>query len=209
MLVTDSGRLRGRALSDVVRAAVGGGANIVQVREKALSHDELVVLAAHLRRLVDGRALLLVNGDVEAAVEAGADGVHLPADGRRVAEARTRLGDAALISRAVHSIAEAATAGRDGADLIVLGTVFPSASHPGGITIGVDGVRAACASARVPVIAIGGVTAGNAGEVMRAGASGVAAIGAIFDAEDAREAARALRAAIDTARRDGSPCGSR
>lgn len=208
MLVTDSSdgpvgaRLRGRALSEAVRAAVEGGANMVQVREKALSHDELVVLAAHLRRAIDGRALLLVNGDVDAAAEAGADGVHLPADGISIAEARARGGDGLLISRAVHGFEEAAAAEREGADVIVLGTVFRSASHPGGRVIGVEGVRAACAGVHVPLLAIGGVTAANAGEVMRAGASGVAVIGAIFDAEDAREAARALRAAIDSAWRE-------
>lgn len=81
--------------------------------------------------------------------------------------------------------------------MVVAGTVFPSASHPGGATIGIDGLAEICAAVRIPVIAIGGVTAANAGEVMRAGASGAAVIGAIRGAPDARAAAAALRAGID------------
>jgi len=102
-----------------------------------------------------------------------------------------------VISRAVHSCDGAMQAERDGADMLVLGTVFPSKSHPGGPTIGVEGVRAVCDSVQIPVIAIGGITARNAPDVMRAGASGVAVISAIFDAGDPRAAAAELRAAID------------
>jgi thiamine-phosphate diphosphorylase len=83
--------------------------------------------------------------------------------------------------------------------MLVLGTVFPSASHPGGPTIGLEGVRDVCAAVNVPVIGIGGITAHNAGDVIRAGASGVAVISAIFDAPDPRAAAAELRAAIDDA----------
>ena len=83
-----------------------------------------------------------------------------------------------------------------GADMLVLGTVFASKSHPGGPTIGLDGVRAVCAAVRVPVIGIGGITAQNAGEVMSAGAAGVGVISAIFDAPDPQAAASELRAAI-------------
>ncbi len=83
--------------------------------------------------------------------------------------------------------------------MLVLGTVFPSQSHPGGPTIGLEGVREVCDAVSIPVIGIGGITAANAGDVIRAGASGVAVISAIFDADDPRAAAAELRAAIDAA----------
>ena len=199
LLVTDSARLRRRALEDVVREAVLGGANVVQLREKTMPHDALVALGARVRDAIAGRALFFVNGDIDAAVALGADGVHLPEDGPAIADVRARVGGTVLISRAAHSIADALQAERDGADIVQLGTAFETASKPGRAPMGVDGVRAVCAALRLPVVAIGGITAQNAGDVLRAGATGVAVIGAIFHAEDPRAAAAALRAAIDAA----------
>jgi thiamine-phosphate pyrophosphorylase len=199
MLVTDASRLRGRTMAGVVRAAVDGGVNIVQLRETALSHDERLALASEVRDAAAGRALLLVNDDADAAITAGTDGLHLRSD-----DTTTRRGDIPqhiLISRAVHGVEAAVAAERDGADMLVLGTIFASGSHPGGATIGLAGVRAVCDAVRVPVVAIGGITAANAGGVMRAGASGIAVIGAIFDAEDARAAAAELCAAVETGAR--------
>jgi thiamine-phosphate diphosphorylase len=116
-----------------------------------------------------------------------------------LARIRERYGEAIVLSHSVHSLEAALQAERDGADMLVLGTVFPSASHPGGPTIGLEGVREICAAVKIPVIGIGGITAQNAGDVIRAGASGVAVISAIFDAPDPRAAAAELRAAIDEA----------
>ncbi len=199
VLVTDSGRLRGRALEDVVRDAVAGGAHVVQLREKSLSHDALVELGVRVRDAIAGRALFFVNGDVDAAIALRADGVHLPEDGAAIAEVRARVGPNVLISRAVHSVEAAVRAESDGADMVQLGTVFETASKPGRAPIGIEGVRAVCAAVRIPVIAIGGIAAGNAGDVIAAGASGVAVIGAIFDGDEPSAAAVALRAAIDAA----------
>jgi thiamine-phosphate diphosphorylase len=99
----------------------------------------------------------------------------------------------------VHSVEAARDAERDGASLLIAGTVFASASHPGGETIGSDGLREICAAVRVPVLGIGGITAANAGDVIRAGASGVAVISAIAGADDPQAAAHGLRHAIDAA----------
>lgn len=199
VLVTDGARLRGRAIEDVVREAVLGGVNVVQLREKRCAHGAAVTLGARVRDAAGG-ALFFVNSDVDAASVLGADGVHLPEDGVAIADGRARLGAGALISRAVHSVDAAVRAEREGADTVQIGTVFATASKPGQASIGVDGVRAVCRAVSVPVIAIGGVTAANAGDVIRAGAAGVAVIGAILDAADARSAAAALREAIDAAR---------
>jgi len=197
VLVTDAGRLRGRAIEDVVREAVLGGVDAVQLREKQRTHAALLGLGARVRDAIVGRALFVVNNDIDAAAALRADCVHLPEDGESIAAARARLGGDILISRAVHGVNAALRAERDGADIVQIGTVFPSKSHPGGATIGVEGLRAVCDAVRVPVIAIGGITAANAGGVIRAGAAGVAVIGAILDAGDPRAAAAALRVAID------------
>ena len=205
MLVTDSRRRHGREAdqcasnANIVREAVLGGVHAVQLRERHLSSSELIDLGARLRDAIGARALLFVNGDVDAAMALGADGIHLPASGPTIADARARAGGDVLISVAVHDLPSAQRAERDGADLVVLGTIFETPLKAGRATIGVDGVREVCAAVRLPVLAIGGITAENAAEVMRAGASGAAVIGAIFDALDARAAAVALRAEIDGA----------
>jgi thiamine-phosphate pyrophosphorylase len=199
VLVTDSARLRGRALEDVVLEAVLGGVGVVQLREKAASHDALVAVGRRLRDAIAGRALFFVNGDVDAAMALGAEGVHLPEEGLSIADVRARVGDHVLISYAVHSVVAALQAERDGADIVQIGTAFETDSKPGRTPLGVDGVRAVCDAVRVPVIAIGGIMAANAGDLLRAGAAGVAVIGAIFDADHPRAAAAALRAALDVA----------
>ncbi|MHB8684785.1 MAG: thiamine phosphate synthase [Dehalococcoidia bacterium] len=198
--MTDSSRLRGRTLADVVRAAVEGGVTAVQLRDKTAPHEALLRDGAALREAIGGRALFFVNGDVDVAVALGADGVHLPEDGAPTTDVRARVGDAMLISRAVHSVEAALRAEREGADIVQAGTLFQTASKPGARTLGIDGLRAVCAEVRIPVIAIGGVTAANAGRAIEAGAAGVAVIGAIFDADDPAAAARALREAVDAAK---------
>jgi thiamine-phosphate pyrophosphorylase len=200
VLVTDAAHLRGRKIEDVVRHAVLGGVNVVQVREKGRSHSVAVTIGARVREAVaNPAALFFVNGDIDAAFVLGANGVHLPEDGATIADARARLGTRILLSRAVHSVAAAVQAERDGADIVQLGTIFETASKPGREPIGLDGVRAVCEAVRLPVIAVGGITAANAGDVIRAGAAGVAVIGAIFDADDPCVAAAELRRAIDDA----------
>ncbi len=192
VLVTDAARLRGRDLADVVREAVAGGVNVIQLRERELPRDELVAIGRRVREAIAGRALLFVNGDVAAAIEMGADGVHFPES----MAADAAPGGELLVSRAVHSVEAAIEAQRAGADLVQLGTVFETRSHPGVPTLGVDGVREACERVGAPIIVIGGITAANAAEVVRAGAAGVAVIGAILDADDPRAAAAELRAAL-------------
>jgi thiamine-phosphate diphosphorylase len=143
-------------------------------------------------------ALGFINDDDSGAAESAAQ-LHLP-EGRRPANVvRDEWYEGMIISQSAHSLSAALQAESDGADMLVLGTVFPSASHPGGPTIGLEGVREVCDSVKIPVIGIGGITAANAGDVIRAGASGVAVISAIFDAPDPRAAAAELRAAIDAA----------
>jgi len=200
MLVTDGVRRRGpAAIEDIVRDAVRGGVNIVQLREKHMAGAELVELGLRVRDVIAGEALLFVNSDVEAAIALGADGVHLPDGAGSVAEVRARCGEGVLVSRSVHDAEAAVRAEREGADFALLGTVFETASKPGTRTIGVEGARAACNAVAIPVVAIGGITASNAARAIGAGAAGVAVIGALLDADDPLAAARSLAAAISIA----------
>jgi thiamine-phosphate pyrophosphorylase len=129
-------------------------------------------------------ACVLVNGDVAAAREAGADGVHLP-QGHPVAPARAALGPAALVGVSAHDEAEAVTAARSGADYVAISPVFASISKPGyGPGVGLEGLAEIAAQLAIPVVALGGVDAGNAARCLAAGARAVAVLGAVMAASN-------------------------
>jgi len=199
MLITDRSRLRGRPLEEVASQAADGGVTAVQLREKDLSGGELYDLAVTVHAVLRGRALLLVNDRVDVAIAAGADGVHLPEHTLPLRKLRDYVGDACIVGRSVHSVEAAVRAEAEGADYLLAGAVYETASHPGQAAAGVDLVRAVADAVRAPVLAVGGITAERVAEVVAAGADGIAVIGAILDAEDPQPAARALREALDEA----------
>ncbi|HEX9017233.1 MAG TPA: thiamine phosphate synthase, partial [Chloroflexota bacterium] len=181
----------------MVAEAVGAGVSLVQLREKDLSARELVELGTRLLRPVRAaEAALVVNDRIDVALALGAEGVHLGAGSIPVAQARRLIGESGFVGMSVHSLDEAVRAERDGADYLVLGTIFDSRSHPGVHGAGPDLVRRVTSAVRIPVLAIGGITASNAGSVMEVGASGVAVITAIQSAPDVARATRALLEAI-------------
>ncbi len=196
-LVTDRTACLGRPLEGVVLEAVRAGAGLVQLREKDLSARALLDLGRRLLepvRAAGGR--LVVNDRVDVAMALGADGVHLGAGSLPVREARRLTGAGVLIGASAHSREEAVAAEAEGADYVVLGTIFETRSHPGVRGAGPGFVREVAASVGIPVIAIGGITAANASRVMEAGASGVAVITAIQSAGDVGSATRALLEAM-------------
>ena len=195
-LVTDCRLCSAERLVSTVAAAVDGGVTMVQLREKDLPAVELFRLALALKEAVGDRALVLVNDRVDVALATGADGIQLGAGSLPVPAARALVGSGRLLGRSVHNVAEAVQAERDGADFLVLGTIYPSRSHPGTPGAGPGLVGQVKAAVQVPIIAIGGVDAGNAGEVMAAGAAGVAVISAILGAAAPRAAARDLATAV-------------
>lgn len=198
MLVTDRTACGDRRLEEVVAAAVEGGVNIVQLREKDLPAADLYGLALRLRQIVGTQALLLVNDRLDVALAAGAHGIELGGGSLPTPIARSLAPDA-LIGRSVHNVAQAAEAVADGADLLVVGTMFATRSHPGLSPAGPSLVRKAAGLVTVPLVGIGGITPANARQVIGAGASGVAAITAITQAPDPRDAAARLVAAVQEA----------
>lgn len=191
-LVTDRRLCQATSLEEAVAQAVEGGANLVQLREKDLPAANLLALAERLRAVTCGRALFLVNDRLDVALACAADGVHLPERDLPVAAARRLAGDRFVIGRSVHSVAEAVRAQEEGADYVQVGAVFASRSHPGQPPVGLDLLEAVAAKVTIPVLAVGGITAANVGDVIRAGASGAAVISAILGASSPSEAARGL-----------------
>jgi thiamine-phosphate pyrophosphorylase len=195
VLVTDRLATGGRDLVDVVAGALDAGLPAVQLREKDLPGRPLLALAERLRTVTARTgALLLVNDRVDVAVAAGADGVHLGGGSVPVDVARTLLPAGALVGVSTHTAAEAA---RTSADFAVFGPVYATPSKATyGPPQGEERFRAAAATASVPVLAIGGVTAARIPALRAAGAAGVAVIRAILAAEDPAAATRALLSAL-------------
>ena len=169
---------------------------MVQLREKDLPPYEMLRLARRLRRVTEGNALLIVNDRVDVALMSGADGVQLGEVGLDVPDVRELVGPDMLIGRSVHSEVGAVDAECQGADFLILGTVFESSTHPDGQVGGLELVREVTRAVGIPVLAIGGITACNIGSVLDVGASGGAVVSAITMADDPAFAARELFGAM-------------
>ncbi|MGE5663242.1 MAG: thiamine phosphate synthase [Deltaproteobacteria bacterium] len=195
-LVTDRKQARDGDILAAVAAALDGGIRAVQLREKDLGGRELFRLAEAMRRLTARYgARFVVNDRVDVAYAVGADGVHLGGGSIPVADARALLGARALVGRSAHGVDELAAAERDGADFATFGPVYATPSKAAyGPPLGVPALAAACAAARIPVFALGGVGPGNMSETLRAGAFGIALISAVVAAADPRAAALELTA---------------
>ncbi|MGH2853820.1 MAG: thiamine phosphate synthase [Solirubrobacteraceae bacterium] len=189
----------GRELTEVLRAAIAGGVDIVQLREKRLSDGELTVVARAARAVCERwGALLIVNDRPEVAVDAGADGVHVGQRDMPVAQVRELVGPDMVIGLSTHTPAEIDAASRGAAsDYIGVGPVHATPTKPGRPAVGLELVRHAAARASVPFFAIGGINARNLPQAIAAGARRVAVVRAIADAADPEAAARALRTPLD------------
>jgi thiamine-phosphate pyrophosphorylase len=163
-----------RRSADVVVAAeraAAEGVDMIQVREKDLEANALYELVRAVLKTVKGSGTkVLVNDRLDVALAAGADGVHLPANGLPVSEVRPLIG---LVGRSTHSLDAVRQAEAGGADFVVFGPVFET---PGKIPVGVDRLRKVAEATTIPVLAIGGITSENTGAVIAAGAMGIAGI---------------------------------
>jgi len=187
------------------RAAIAGGARVVQVRAKEAPAGEVLAIARSVVALATGGALVIVNDRADLALLSGADGVHLGDEDLPVAEARRLLGPDLLVGRTSRSLEEARAAIAAGADHVGFGPVFPSRTKPIAIPPrGIPALHDVCARLGAPVVAISGIALANVGEVARAGAACAAVVDAIFGAGDAQENATRLAEAFDAARAPGA-----
>lgn len=195
-LVTDLSLLDEERLVAAVAAAVAGGVTLVQLREKSLPAAKLYRLGRRLLAAIAGRCPLIVNDRVDVALALGAAGVQLGEGSLPVAAARGVAGSDLLIGRSVHSADGARRAQAQGADFLLLGTIFPTRSHPGKPGAGTELVRETRSATTLPIFAIGGINAARAPSVMAAGADGVALISAVLEAPDPGAAAADLATAV-------------
>lgn len=213
-LVTDRHRLMAaighhpkdwrRALLAQLAGAIAGGIDIIQVRERDLDARSLVdVVRAVVALARDSATRVVVNDRADVALAAAAHGVHLPQHGLTIDGARRLCGPGAVIGRSVHDVSSASESA--GADYVIAGHVFPTASKPATVVpLGLSGLAAVVSAAPCPVWAIGGITEQNLAAIVAQRARGVASIGAFLPpagTADLEAAARMrvhhLRAAFD------------
>ena len=176
--ITDDRWLNGRTLYDCVEDALKGGVTMLQIREKHCSTEELTALAIPIVSLCHRYHVpCIINDDVQAAKDSGADGVHVGQDDTSIAEARK--------------------AQQDGADYIGTGAVFGSATKQDATPLSLQMLQEICQAVTIPVVAIGGITAENALQLRGFGGQGIAVISAIFAKPDCTAAAKEMRQLAD------------
>lgn len=193
-LVTDARLSLGRPLDEVAAAAVRGGATCVQLREKALPTRDFVTQARALKAVLNAQGVpLVINDRVDVALACGADGVHLGQSDMTVEDARRLLPPQVFIGWSVETPADVARAAHLPVDYLGVSPVFATPTKTDTHTPwGLDGLRQVRTATPLPLVAIGGIHAGNASEVLRHGADGLAVVSAICSAPDPQAAAGEL-----------------
>jgi len=204
-LVTDRDLSMGRSIEEVVRAAVRGGVTCVQLREKECSSAEFLDLALSLKAGLSKRRIpLIINDRLDIALASEADGIHLGQHDIPLAAAKRISGGRLLIGISAESVEDAVRAEAGGADYIGISPVFTTPTKTDTAEpLGLEGIRRIRQAVKIPLVGIGGLNLGNAGQVIRSGADGVAVVSAIMSAPDPEKAARELLLEI---RKAGKQC---
>ena len=204
-LVTDQSLMRGRPLADVVAAAVQGGVSCVQLREKNLGSRDFLAQALMLKKLLaPQRVPLVINDRIDIALACGAEGVHLGQSDLPVAQARQLLPPQVFIGWSVETMSDVLQSATLPLDYLGVSPVFATPTKTDtGTAWGLEGLALVRAATALPLVAIGGMHAGNARQVLRAGADGLAVVSALCAADDPQAAAAGLRLLCDEALRVG------
>ena len=182
------------SLLQTVRDIIAGGADAVQLREKHTPDNVLHAMAAEIRELTDETdRLFIVNDRPDIAAIVGADGVHLGQDDLPIAEARRLLRPGAIVGRSAHSMAQLHAAVNEGADYVSMGPIFETTTKDAGQPVGTALLAEAVAATDIPVVPVGGITAGNVDQIIAAGGQRAAVSAAVCKADNPKSAAEVLR----------------
>jgi len=196
-LIIDAQLLQGRSEVEVARAAIRGGARLVQLRDKMRPKREVVAAARRLKSVcAESGAMFIMNDYLDIALASDADGLHVGQDDLPLLDARRLVPADRLVGCSAATVEEAVQAEGQGADYVAVGAMYPTPTKPGTRIAGLGVLRQVKAKVSVPVVAIGGINEHNVTEVMGAGADAVALISAVLNATDIEEASRRLAARI-------------
>ncbi len=200
-VILDAATAGDRSLSELAALAIAGGATILQLRAKSRPARWVLEAARSVLAVTRDRAVpLVINDRADIALACGADGVHVGEDDLPLAAARRILGPRAIVGFSTARPDLARAAAEQGADYLGVGDVFGTRTKSDAdAPIGLAGLRRVVTCTRLPIVAIGGVTAENAAQAVAAGAEGVAVIRSVLAAADVEAAAREIRAAVDAA----------
>jgi len=192
--VTDRHWLNGRTLYSQGEGALKGGATFIQLREKELDEEHFLEEAKEIKELCRRYQVpFVINDNVEIALAVDADGVHVGQSDMEAGDVRAKLGPDKIIGVSAQTVEQALLAQKHGADYLGVGAVFPTGSKADAIEVDMETVKAICGAVDIPVIAIGGIGAGNVMELAGSGICGSAVISALFAQQDIKEAARELK----------------
>ncbi|MCR5737526.1 MAG: thiamine phosphate synthase [Eubacterium sp.] len=192
--VTDRNWVGKMTLYQQIEEALEGGVTIVQLREKNLAHKDFVEEAKEILELCHRYDVpLLIDDDVEVALESGADGVHVGIEDTPVAEIRDKVPKDFIIGATAKTVEQAKNAEAAGADYLGVGAVFPSPTKTNAIRITKEQLIEITGSVEIPAVAIGGITEENMDEIRGSGVWGVAVVSAIFGAGEIKNATEQLK----------------
>lgn len=192
--VTDRRWLGKETLAKQVEKALKGGVTFVQLREKEMDRDDFLKEAVEIKALCEKYGVpLVINDDVDIALRANADGVHVGQKDMSPDQVRKILGKDKIVGVSARTVQQAMDAEKKGADYIGAGAVFSTGSKNDAVEINYDTLKDICSSVDIPVIAIGGVTADNVRKLSGSGICGIAAISAVFGQKDIEKASSELK----------------
>lgn len=193
--VTDRAWVGARTLYEQVEECLKGGATIVQIREKGLNHEDFVAEAEEIVKLCHRYGVMcIINDDVQACLESGADGVHVGQDDMEAGDVRALLGEDKIIGVSAHNVEEALLAQKRGADYLGVGAVHATGTKSEAKPLTWQDIKDICDSVTIPITAIGGVKLDNMLELRGTGVDGVAIVSGIFAAPNIEQATAQLLA---------------
>lgn len=192
--VTDRSWLNGQTLSQQVELALRGGVTFLQLREKDLAEEKFKTEALKIKELcLSYDVPFVLNDNVKLAIETDADGVHVGQTDMNPGTVRKMIGQDKILGVTAESIEDALSAEAAGADYLGIGSVFPTSTKLDADLISIETLKEICASVKIPVVAIGGITKDNLRQLKNSGIAGIAVVSAIFAQSNIEQATRELK----------------
>lgn len=192
--VTDRAWVGEQTLCQQVESALKGGVTCVQLREKELGEADFLAEAIEMKKICKKYgAVFIVNDNLEVAIKSNADGIHVGQQDMNAKDVRRLIGDDKILGVSVHTIDQALTAEKTGADYLGVGSVFTTTTKSDAAVVSYETLALICKAVSVPVVAIGGINKDNILRLSGSGVDGVAVVSAIFSARDIENECRELR----------------